>query len=94
MLHGRTVLYLILGHAFQKSANEVNYLKRRCLLIGLIFSIYYYVLVTIIMHVEGLLHASICLVTLISSEQCSQFVSFRLQHLQNWLTKRPVSKQN
>ena len=34
------------------------------------------------MHVEGLLLANLCLVTLISSDQCSQFERFRLQHIQ------------
>ena len=34
------------------------------------------------MHVEGLMPASLCLVILISSEQCSQFERFRLQHVQ------------
>ena len=31
---------------------------------------------------EGLLPANLCLVTLISLEQCSQFERFRLQHIQ------------
>ena len=33
------------------------------------------------MHVEGLLLANMCLVTLFSSEQCSQFEIFRLQNV-------------
>jgi len=32
-------------------------------------------------NVEGLLSASLCLVNLLSSEQCSQFDRFRLQHV-------------
>ena len=34
------------------------------------------------MHVEGLLPANLCLITLLSSEQCSQFERFCLQHVQ------------
>ena len=34
------------------------------------------------MHVEGLLPASVSLVTLLSSEQSSQFERFRVQHVQ------------
>ena len=34
------------------------------------------------MRVEGLLPADLCLVTLASSEQCSQFDNFRLQYVQ------------
>ena len=34
------------------------------------------------MHIEGLLPANLCLATLLSSEQCSQFEIFRLQHIQ------------
>ena len=34
------------------------------------------------MHVEGLLHANLCLVTVLSSEQCLQFERFRLRHVQ------------
>ena len=34
------------------------------------------------MRVEGLLPANVCLVTLLSSEQCSQCERFRLQHVQ------------
>ena len=33
-------------------------------------------------HVEGLLSANLCLVTLYSAEQRSQFERFRLQHVQ------------
>jgi len=32
------------------------------------------------MHVEGLQPANLCLVTSLSSVQCSQFETFRLQH--------------
>ena len=32
-------------------------------------------------HVEGLLPANLCLVTLLSSKQCLQFERFRLQHV-------------
>ena len=31
---------------------------------------------------EGLLHADLCLATLLSSEQCLKFERFRLQHVQ------------
>ena len=34
------------------------------------------------MHVESLQPANLCLVTLLSSEQCSQFERVRLQHVQ------------
>ena len=34
------------------------------------------------MHVEGLLPANLCLVSLLSSEQCSQFERFCLQPVQ------------
>ena len=34
------------------------------------------------MNVEGLLPANLCLGDLLSSEQCSQFERFRLQHVQ------------
>ena len=34
------------------------------------------------MHVEGLLPANLCLVTVLSSEQCLQFERFRQQHVQ------------
>ena len=34
------------------------------------------------MHVEGLLPANLCLVNLLSLEQCSQLERFRLQHVQ------------
>ncbi len=34
------------------------------------------------MHVDGLLSANLCLITLLSSEQCSQFEIFRLQNVQ------------
>ena len=34
------------------------------------------------MHVKCLLAINFCLVTLLSSEQCSQFERFRLQHVQ------------
>ena len=34
------------------------------------------------MHFEGLVSANLCLVTLLSSEQCIQFERFRLQHIQ------------
>jgi len=34
------------------------------------------------MHVEGLLPANLCLITLLSSEYCSQFERFCLQHVQ------------
>ena len=34
------------------------------------------------MHVEGLLPASLCLVTLLISQQCSQFERFHLQPAQ------------
>ena len=34
------------------------------------------------MHVEGLLPANLCLVTLLSFEQCSKLENFRLQHVQ------------
>ena len=44
-------------------------------------------------HVEGLLPASLCLATLLSSEHCSQFERFHLQHFQ-MVKKHPVSKQN
>ena len=33
-------------------------------------------------HVEGLLPANLCLVTLLSLEQCSVFQKFHLQHVQ------------
>ena len=36
------------------------------------------------MHVEGLLSAGLHLVTLLSSEQCSGFERFRLQHGKMW----------
>jgi len=34
------------------------------------------------MHVEGLLPANLCLVTLLSLEQCPQFERFCMQHIQ------------
>ena len=34
------------------------------------------------MHIERLLPAKMCLVTLLSSEQCLQFERFHLQHVQ------------
>ena len=34
------------------------------------------------MHIEGFLPVNLCLVTLLSSEQCSQFKKFQLQHVQ------------
>ena len=43
------------------------------------------------MHVEGLLSANLCLVTLLSSEQCSQFERFRLQHV--WNDKQNIQFQ-
>ena len=42
------------------------------------------------MHIEGLLPVSLCLVTLLNNEQCSQFEKIRLQHVQMF----PVSKLN
>jgi len=44
-------------------------------------------------HVEGLPSANLHIVTLISSEQCSQFERFRLQHVQI-VNKTSSSKQN
>ena len=41
------------------------------------------------MHIKGSLPAILCLVTLLSSEQCLQFERFRLQHVQ-MVTKYPV----
>ena len=41
------------------------------------------------MHVVGLLSPKLCLVTLLSSEQCSQFERFRLQHVQK-VKKHPL----
>ena len=42
------------------------------------------------MHVEGLMSANLYLVSLLSSDQCSQFGKYRVQ----MVNKHPVSKQN
>ena len=34
------------------------------------------------MHVDNLLHANLCLVILLNSEEFSKFLRFRLQHVQ------------
>ena len=44
-------------------------------------------------HVECLLPANLCFVTLLNSGQCSQFERFRLHHVQ-MANKTSVSKQN
>ena len=45
------------------------------------------------MLIEGLLPTNVCLVAVLSSEQCPRFERFRLWHVQ-MVTKRPVSNQN
>ena len=45
------------------------------------------------MHIEGLLHANLCLASLLSSVQCSQLERFRLQHVQMVNKTNKVSKK-
>ena len=66
-------------------------LKRGNQPLGFIFPYYIHMTTNA---VEGLVPANLCLVTLLlSSEQCSQFERFRLQHVQ-MVNKTSVSKQN
>ena len=61
---------------------------------GQLVDFYFSVNITLyIMQAEGLLPAHLCLVVFLSSEQCLQFESSRLQHVQT-KTKHPVSRQN
>ena len=56
-------------------------LRRKCQLVRFIFIYLILRSYDLNMHVEGLLPANLCLVTLWTSGQCSQFERFHLQHV-------------
>ena len=66
------MLYTLEAPLIKMMSKQINALRRGCRLLGFIFS-FHNTFSQCNMYVEGLLSANLCSVTLLNSEQCSQF---------------------